>query len=56
MDLPDPALPTPNARRGGSLCPAIAHQAVAAYLEWLQTAEQVHENLYHDASKRWNTI
>ena len=26
---------------------AIAHQKPAAYLEWLQTAEQVHETLYH---------
>lgn len=25
---------------------AIAHQKSAAYLEWLQTAEQVHETLY----------
>lgn len=25
---------------------AIAHQKPAAYLEWLQTAEQVHETLY----------
>lgn len=25
---------------------AIAHQKPSAYLEWLQTAEQVHETLY----------
>ena len=42
IDLPIRPAHT-NARRGGSLCPAIAHQKPSAYLEWLQTAEQVHE-------------
>ena len=33
--------------KGRSLCPCHrCHQKPAAYLEWLQTAEQVHETLY----------
>ncbi len=47
------ALPTPNARRGGSL-PAIAHQA--RRLSRMVTNSWAGHDSLPDASKRWNTI
>ena len=46
IDLPVQACSHQMQEEAEAFAFAIAHQKPAAYLEWLQTAEQVHETLY----------
>ena len=46
IDLPIQPYPHQMQEEAEAFALAIAHQKPAAYLEWLQTAEQVHETLY----------
>ena len=46
IDLPIQPCPHQMQEEAEAFALAIAHQKPAAYLEWLQTAEQVHETLY----------
>lgn len=46
IDLPIQSCPHQMQEEAEAFALAIAHQKPAAYLEWLQTAEQVHETLY----------
>ena len=46
IDLPIQPCPHQMQEEAETFALAIAHQKPAAYLEWLQTAEQVHETLY----------
>lgn len=46
IDLPIQPCPHQMQEEAEAFALAIAHQKPDAYLEWLQTAEQVHETLY----------
>ena len=46
IDLPIQPCPHQMQEEAEAFALAIAHQKPSAYLEWLQTAEQVHETLY----------
>ena len=46
IDLPIQACQHQMQEEAEAFALAIAHQKQSAYLEWLQTAEQVHETLY----------
>ena len=46
IDLPVQPCPHQMQEEAEAFALAIAHQKPSAYLEWLQTADQVHETLY----------
>lgn len=46
IDLPIQPCPHQMQEEAEAFSLAIAHQKPSAYLEWLQTAEQVHKTLY----------